>query len=132
METIADKVNKAQNEFNTDVALTTSLNQHMQNKNFTAYSQEFSTAAQNKGIQLTVQEVTKHFGFGESQENPTIKQQVKETVKDEVKGAAKDEATGRAEDEIGNQLGVDLGGVSDAAGGFLDTIKGWFGSKKKK
>ena len=129
METTTDKIKKAQELFATDANLTESLNQHMQSKSYSTYSNEFSAAAKLKGIELTPDEITKHFGF---QENPSLKQQVKETVKDEVKGAAKDEATGRVEDELGNQLGVDVGGVGDAAGGILDTIKGWFGGGKKK
>ena len=129
METIEEKIKKAQELFAADANLTESLNQHMQSKSYATYANEFSAAAKVRGIELTPDEITKHFGF---QENPTLKQQVKETVKDEVKGAAKDEATGRVEDELGNQLGVDVGGVGDAAGVILDTIKGWFGGGKKK
>lgn len=129
METTDDKIKKAQEQFATDANLTESLSQHMQSKSYSTYSNEFSAAAKVRGIELTPDEITKHFGF---QENPTLKQQLKETAKDEAKGAAKDEATGRAEDEIGNQLGVNIGGVGDAAGGVLDTIKGWFGGGKKK
>lgn len=129
METTADKIKKAQEQFAADANLTESLNQHLQSKSYAAYANEFSAAAKVRGIELTNEEITKHFGY---QETPSMKQQVKETVKDEVKGAAKDEATGRAEDELGNQLGVDLGGVGDAAGGMWDTIKGWFGGGKKK
>lgn len=129
MQTTADKIAQAQQLFGTNADLANKLAKLMQDQNHKEYSNEFSTAAKGKGIELTAEEVSTHFGF---KDNPTIKQQVKETVKDEVKGVAKDEATGRVEDELGNQLGVDLGGVGDAAGGFLDTIKGWFGGGKKK
>lgn len=129
METTEAKIIQAQNLFVKDVTLTSNLNKHLQDKNHDAYSQEFSTAALNQGVILTADEVSTHFGF---QKTTTIKSQIKETVKDEVKGAAKDEATGAAEDEISSQLGVDVGGFGDAAGGFFDTIKGWFGAKKKK
>ena len=129
METIAEKISKAQQLFGTDSNLTASLHQHMQSKNYTAFSHEFSTAAQGKGIDLSAEDVSSHFGF---QESTSTQQQIKEAVKEEVKGAAQDEATGRVEDELSNQLGVDVSGVGDAAGGLLDTIKGWFGGKKKK
>ncbi len=132
METTADKITKAQGLFGTDAPLMNSLNQHMQNKNYTAYANEFSAAAKSKGVELTSDEVSKHFNF---EVGTTVKQQVKETVKDEVKGAAKDEATGRVEDELGNQIGVELGGVGDALGGAANEVGGFFrnlfGSKKK-
>lgn len=128
METTSDKIAKAQNHFGTNQNLTNTLNQHMQSKNYSAYSNEFSAAAKNHGIELTSDEVSTHFGF---KNDPNWKDQVKDTVKDEAKSAAKDEATGRVEDELSNQLGVDVGGVGGAAeevGGFF---KGLFGKKKK-
>lgn len=132
METTADKITKAQGLFGTDAPLMNSLSQHMQDKNYFAYCNEFSDAAKTRGIELTNEEIAKHFGF---KEDNNLKQQVKETVKDEVKGAAKDEATGRVEDELGNQLGVELGGVGDALGGAANEVGGFFknlfGSKKK-
>ena len=108
-----------------------SLVKHLEANDYDAYCKEFSNAAQTKGISVTADEVSKHMGFTHTEQNPTLKQQVKETVKDEAKGAIKDEATGRAEDEIGNQLGVNLGGVGDAAGEVGGFFKNLFGKKKK-
>ena len=129
MESTTDKITKAQGLFNQDPELSGKLGKHLETKNYSAYSNDFSSAAKTKGIEVSADDVTKHFGF--NQENPTMKKQVTEFAKDEVKGAAKDEATGQVEDEIGNQLGVNVSGVGGAAeevGGFF---KGLFGKKKK-
>ena len=131
METTEEKIKKAETQFDADPTLTLSLVKHLENENYEAYSQAFSAEAQKIGIILSPEEVSTHFGFHQSQKNPTLKEQVKETAKDEVKGAAKDEATGRAEDEIGNQLGVNLGGVGDATGEVGGFFKNLFGKKKK-
>jgi len=128
MESTADKIAKAQTHFGTNAQLMNSLKQHMDNKNYTAYSNEFSTAAQGHGIELTADEVAKHFNF---QEGTSFKKEATTFVKEEAKSAAKDEATGRVEDELGNQLGVDLGGVGDAASEVGGFFKNLFGKKKK-
>lgn len=128
--TTADKIAQAQHIFGIDAELSGKLSNYINTKNYFAYCNEFSDEARIRGLEISPEEVRQHFGF--NKENPSVKSQVKDTVKDEVKSTAKDEATGMAEDEIGNQLGVDLGGVGDAAGGILDTIKGWFGGKKQK
>jgi hypothetical protein len=127
METTADKIAKAQNHFGTDANLANSLSQHMQSKNYSAYSNQFVTAAKTHGIELTADEVSTHFGF---KNDPSWKDQVKDTVKDEAKGAAKDEATGRVEDELSNQLGVDVSGVGGAAEEVSGFFKKLFGKKK--
>ncbi len=128
METTAEKITKAHGIFNADQAITAKLTTFHTAQNYGGYCNEFSAQAKLKGIEVTAEEVGKHFGYDM---HPSFKQQVKDTVKDEVKGAAKDEATGRVEDELSNQLGVDVSGVGGAAeevGGFFKNL---FGKKKK-
>jgi hypothetical protein len=128
MESTADKIAKAQTHFGTNAELMNSLKQHLDSKNYSEYSNQFSSAAKGHGIELTSDEVSKHFNF---QEGTTFKKEATDFVKDEVKSAAKDEATGRVEDELGNQLGVNLGGVGDAASEVGGFFKNLFGKKKK-
>jgi hypothetical protein len=128
MESTADKITKAQGHFGTNAELMNSLTQHLNNQNYNEYSNQFSSSAKGHGIELTADEVSKHFGFPT---NSTFKQEATNYVKDEAKSAVKDEATGRVEDELGNQLGVDLGGVGDAASEVGGFFKNLFGKKKK-
>ncbi len=128
METTTEKITKAHNHFNADQAITTKLTTFQTSQNYGGYCNEFVAEAKKINIDVTAEDVGKHFGYDV---HPSFKQQVKDTVKDEVKNAAKDEATGRVEDELSNQLGVDVSGVGGAAeevGGFFKNL---FGKKKK-